>query len=115
MSSKIYRIIIILTLSIIIINFSSSNINADEFALGEETTSYYAQNKLGHKIHFSNLNDVNFDSSKQLILILGNSQSHGINQKKITEVNYVEILDSHFIDFSNFFCRNLRENNYFLF
>ena len=69
MSSKIYRIIIILTLSIIIINFSSSNINADEFALGEETTSYYAQNKLGHKIHFSNLNDVNFDSSKQLILI----------------------------------------------
>ena len=55
MNSKIYRIIIILILSAIIINFSSSNINADEFALGEETTSYYAQNKQGHKIHFSNL------------------------------------------------------------
>tara|TARA_B100001059_G_C17839523_1_gene591037 strand:- start:5819 stop:6862 length:1044 start_codon:yes stop_codon:yes gene_type:complete len=96
MSSKIYRIIIILALSIIIINFSSSNINADEFALGEETTSYYAQNKQGHKIHFSNLNDVNFDSSKELILILGNSQTHGINQKKNKDVNYVEILDSHF-------------------
>ena len=38
-----------------------------------------AEQILGHKIHFSNLNDVNFDSSKQLILILGNSQYHGIN------------------------------------
>ena len=81
MNSKIYRIIIILILSAIIINFSSSNINADEFALGEETTTYYAQNKLGSKIHFSNLNDVNFDSSKELILILGNSQTHKLNYK----------------------------------
>lgn len=78
--------------------FTKNNINFENFAMGRNTTSYFPV-KEGIPIHFDRLsielnnylkNDRNLN--KPTILILGNSQTHGINQMGENDINYPEIL-----------------------
>lgn len=74
--------------------------NFEEFALGEGTSSYFARYQ-GYPIHLDNLEDPVIDSlvegwrlrgEKPVVLILGNSQMHGINQYVHGQVSYNMIL-----------------------
>lgn len=85
-----------------------SDTNFEEFALGEETSSYFALeggypihlNKLGKK-EIANLSEGwKIRGQKDVILILGNSQTHGINQYKEGQKSYNHYL---FKDFSDRF------------
>ena len=79
---------------IILIQIGKDNKNFNDLALGEETKSYYAKNKFG-PIHIDSLNklkDIHFEIKKDIFLILGNSQTHSINQMKYGDVNYVQLL-----------------------
>lgn len=79
--------------------FSSKDLS--ELALGEGTSTYFARDKYNNAIHISNidslskwevLNNWKNNGKKDVILVLGNSQTHSINQMKIGEYNYIEIL-----------------------
>ena len=92
MKLKIFKFFIILFFSFLIIVFSSSDFVSQELALGEETKSYYALDSNNNKIHFSNLSELQFQDDSEIIMILGNSQTHGVNQFVKGNSNYVEIL-----------------------
>lgn len=80
------------------------------FALGTQTVTYWAKDSLSYPIHISTLDSSNFhlikkrwkkNNSKNVILILGNSQSHSINQKKDKQVTFTELIsnkiNNHFV------------------
>lgn len=76
-----------------------NNMKPEDFALGQETSSYWGK-FLGRAIQCSTPNDSDDciaaysdnDSDKDLVLWLGNSQLHGINQMKTNDINAVELL-----------------------
>jgi hypothetical protein len=98
--SELLSIIIALVLAFTIINlFFREETNFAELALGEETKAYLATDSLGHPIHLIG------DSLSQLLLtgwqkrgknevalVLGNSQTHSINQLKEGDQTYVGLL-----------------------
>ncbi len=94
--------------SILILKFNFSKVDdLSTFALGTQTVTYYAKDRYMNPIHISAIDSIGeriFVNSwvktgkKNVILILGNSQTHSVNQKKISEVNYVELLDRNFND-----------------
>lgn len=92
MKLKIFKFFTIIFLSLLIILFSSSDLISEEFALGDETKSYYALDSNNKKIHFSNIEEIEFKDNSELIIFLGNSQTHGVNQFVRGNSNYVEIL-----------------------
>ena len=84
-----------------ITRYFSGNRNFENLAMGTETTSYQALDKTGASVHIVKLNNSEENpfinaweerGKRKVILFLGNSQTHSINQKKETEVNYVELL-----------------------
>ena len=76
----------------LIVLYSSTDLSPEEFALGDETKSYYALDSNNKKIHFSNMDEIEFTDNSELIIFLGNSQTHGVNQYVKGNSNYVEIL-----------------------
>lgn len=72
----------------------------ENLALGTQTSSYQAKDSDGKVIHYLHLNSieiVQFESvfngfKDSATLILGNSQTHSINQLRKNDCNYVELL-----------------------
>jgi hypothetical protein len=93
-------------LAFFVINvFFSGNKKFDELALGTETFTYMARDGGGKNIHISNINSLeesdfiqSYDEQpqKDVILFLGNSQTHSINQMKNGEVNFIRMLHDSF-------------------
>ena len=66
----------------------------NNLALGDETKPYFAYNNAG-MIHIDSLyklSKIKFETDHDVVLFLGNSQTHSINQLKPGEVNYVQLL-----------------------
>lgn len=81
---------------LIMMYFGKSKTNFNDLALGDETSSYFAK-KNNETIHFKDLESFeSFKYSKKTelprILILGNSQSHSINQMNTDDVNYIQLI-----------------------
>lgn len=104
MSSKIKILVylISLLLSIVIIRYSFEEQDLSNLALGKHTSTYFAKNKNNNIIHVSNIDSLAKSKmieiwmsnvEKDISLVLGNSQTNYINQMKISEYNYIEILD----------------------
>ena len=72
----------------------------ENLAMGTQTSPYQARNEKGNLIHFSHLDTVEIhqletlvnDKNDSVLLFLGNSQSHSINQMKKDDCNYIELL-----------------------
>lgn len=106
MKAKFFFAVIALSLvatcSLINFNFSE-NANFENYALGTQTTTYWAKGTDKSIIHISAIdssNSVQLNNGwqargkKDVLLVLGNSQGHSINQKKEDEVTFVELLHS---------------------
>ncbi len=85
----------------IIIVFFSGERKFEDLALGTETVTYNAVDEVGKPIHIQKtdleqssdlLNAWKTRGEKPVILFLGNSQTHSINQQKEGEVNFIELL-----------------------
>ena len=110
---QIIRIVIAFLLSWIIIGLflkDDVNHNFEDLALGTQTSGYFAKGDNNDLIHVGGLN--HFDQlyidwlnrgKNDIILLLGNSQYHGINQMKPGNINLSQILydyyKNHSIDF----------------
>lgn len=97
---KIIKLALFITVVFLLIrNYSQSTIDTENFALGEGTSSHFASvdgtpihiNKIDSGEFSSLLNGVKTNESGDIILFLGNSQTHGINQYKKGDSNYVEL------------------------
>ena len=113
MKLKILKFFTIILSSLLIILFSASGLISEEFALGDETKSYYALDSNNNKIHFSNIEEIEFKDNSELIIFLGNSQTHGVNQFVRGNSNYVEILSKkypNFIKITKFFFNCFKRN-----
>lgn len=86
---------------IILTKYFSGERHFENLALGTETFSYQAIDKDSNLIHIIKINhneenqfvnSLNARGKKDIFLFLGNSQTHAINQKKNTEVNYIQLL-----------------------
>lgn len=81
--------------------FFSADRQFENFALGTQTIPYQASHH-DTFIHLQVLNEwqewqlLSNTENKDVILFLGNSQTHSINQKKDEEVNYIQLLDNKF-------------------
>jgi hypothetical protein len=84
---------------------SRSKTVAEDFALGEQTVTYQAK-KDGHLIHIIRLQEDELEDfergyeergQRPSIFILGNSQTHAINQKQPDDVTYVELLHNRWV------------------
>jgi hypothetical protein len=106
MKAKFFFSVIVLSLvatcSLINFNFSE-NANFENYALGTQTITYWAKGTDKSIIHISAIdssNSVQLNNGwqargkKDVLLVLGNSQGHSINQKKEDEVTFVELLHS---------------------
>jgi hypothetical protein len=85
----------------IIIVFFSGERKFEDLALGTETVTYNAVDEAGRLIHIQKtdleqsgelLNAWKTRGEKPVVLFLGNSQTHSINQQKEGEVNFIELL-----------------------
>ena len=104
---KITFFIICLLISILIIRFINIENDFSNLALGEATSTVYAKDSEDRSIHVSVIDSLNkktiFDTwkingKKDVTLVLGNSQTHSINQMKVDEVNYLEFLDKQIVN-----------------
>lgn len=72
----------------------------ENLAMGTQTSPYQARNEKGNLIHFLHLDTIEIHQFEKLVnegndsvlLFLGNSQSHSINQMKKNDCNYIELL-----------------------
>ena len=103
-SNKIKIILICFSfiISFTIINKIQVDSNFKNFALGKGTKTKLAIDSEGNKIHIDILDSISFNdlketwirnSSKDVILFLGNSQTHSINNLQENQSNYVEIIN----------------------
>jgi hypothetical protein len=80
------------------------HIEFENLALGTQTSSLAASNENGNSIHCLRLNQSFIEQtdyhSDSIILLLGNSQSHSINQLNANQTTYVGLLNSK-INFKN--------------
>ena len=80
-----------------------NKISFENLALGTETSLSQAKDDNGKLIHYLRLDSQELlslaaltkSSSDSIILILGNSQTHSINQMKPNDRNYVEIIEEY--------------------
>ena len=86
---------------LIITKYFSGKRDFETLAMGTETLSYQALDETSTLIHIIKVNNSEENplligwgrrGKKDVILFLGNSQTHSINQKKEKEVNYIELL-----------------------
>jgi hypothetical protein len=72
----------------------------ENLAMGTQTSIYQAKNDKGELIHFLHLDTIEIhqleslinENNDSVILFLGNSQSHSINQMKKNDCNYIELV-----------------------
>lgn len=85
---------------IIITKLSNTQQNFEDFALGQETSSHYAMDSI-YPIHLNDFKKEKIDSlkmgwekrgEKEVVLVLGNSQTHGINQYESGQKSYNHLL-----------------------
>jgi hypothetical protein len=85
--------------------FFSNSTDLTNFALGNKTVTYWAKDAKDNLIHISTIDSIgnntiinswNQAGQKKVLLVLGNSQTHSINQKNINEFTYVEMLNKRF-------------------
>lgn len=98
--------VIIIIVFLLIRNYSQSKVNTENFALGEGTSSHFVSVD-NTPIHINKIDSVEFNSLLKgvktnergdIILFLGNSQTHGINQYKKGDSNYVELFHNYLKD-----------------
>ena len=99
--TKIKIVLIVCLTGYLVLDYSKSNFKAEEFGLGEGTTSHFAFHD-GFPIHINKLNQEQFGpfqdgietkgKGKEITLFSGNSQTHGINQYESGDSNYVSLL-----------------------
>jgi hypothetical protein len=86
----------------IILEIFSGSSRFEDLALGTETSSYQALDERGEPAHLQKIRQPDLSQflaawshrgNKPVILILGNSQSHSINQYKQGEANFVELVN----------------------
>ena len=78
-----------------------STISFENLALGTQTSTYQAKDKMGKTIHFLHMDSSELQAFEDLsnscldsvTLILGNSQTHSINQLKKKDKNFVELIN----------------------
>jgi len=78
----------------------------EDLAMGTQTSPYQARNEKGNLIHFLHLNTIEIhqletlvnNNNDSVLLFLGNSQSHSINQMKKDDVNYIELVAKNIVD-----------------
>ena len=96
-----YRLLIALIISLVVLSFltKDQNQNFDELAFGIETTGSNAKGENNDLIHIEKLNDFEelysdwiSRGKNEIILLLGNSQYHTINQMKKGDVVLSQIL-----------------------
>ncbi|HRI33000.1 MAG TPA: hypothetical protein PLD02_04555, partial [Saprospiraceae bacterium] len=87
----------------VITSFFSSNTKFEELALGTETVSWFATDEDKKSIHIEKINAGERGDflkgwenrgKKGVILLLGNSQMHSINQIKQGDANFLELIYS---------------------
>lgn len=96
---KIFTLIISLILSLFVISyFNNRHEEFENLALGQETKPYFAS-KDSLPIHIEYMKDFfsmqkgwEKRGKKDIVLCLGNSQSHSINQMKESNVTYIKLL-----------------------
>ena len=104
MFSKLKIIFILTSFVISILTIRSLKVDEDfsNLALGKETTTVFAKDAQDRSIHVSTIDSLNkqtilhvwnTNGNKDVSLVLGNSQTHSINQIKTNEVNYLEFLN----------------------
>jgi hypothetical protein len=121
-NKRILQLLLAFLLAFIIIQFGfSGNTKFENFALGTETSAYFAKNSFNEPIHISRIDDnevpgfiksyINSGKPKS-ILFLGNTQTHSINQIKKDEINFIQILnDSLITTNSSVFCQSIPNAN----
>ena len=121
------RLIVSIILSWILLGIFSRTpkIKFEELAMGKATTTYYAKNNSNDFIHLGEIslydelyNDWVQRGRKDVILLIGNSQYHGINQMKPNDVNTSEILFNYYnnynYDFLTFSMANINLQEQYL-
>jgi hypothetical protein len=96
----LFELLVSAVLSILIVQLYFNDTKVfEDMALGEETQRYLAADS-GYPVHLVNIDEAERSmiegwkkrGSRPVILNLGNSQTHSINQMKKGEVTYVELL-----------------------
>jgi hypothetical protein len=90
----------LLTAIIFFLYFNRVPNSFENLAMGDQTSLYQARNEKGNLIHFLHLDTIEINQLETLVnnnndsvlLFLGNSQSHSINQMKKDDVNYIELV-----------------------
>jgi hypothetical protein len=103
-SPLVIQLIGALLLAYFLFNILNPNkISFENLALGTETYMYQAKDKNDNLIHYLRLDSQELlslefltkSSYDSIILILGNSQTHSINQMKPNDRNYVELINEY--------------------
>jgi hypothetical protein len=95
----VIQLLLAFIFSFILIQFVyNKHIEFEDLALGTQTSSLAASNEKGTSIHCLRLNqsfveEIKYNSDS-IILLLGNSQSHSINQLNANQTTYVGLLNS---------------------
>lgn len=86
---------------LLLIGVFSDDKKFEDLALGTETVTYRAVDSRNHSIHLLHFDDGEWSDfitgwkargKKNVILFLGNSQTHSINQRKENEVTFIELI-----------------------
>jgi hypothetical protein len=96
----IQLVLSLLTAIIVFFNLNRLPTSFENLALGTQTSPYQAKNEKGDLIHFLHLDKIEIHqfesllhkSNDSVLLFLGNSQSHSINQIKKNDCNYIELV-----------------------
>jgi hypothetical protein len=98
-----FKVVIALTAFVLLLFiYTRDTFDSEDFALGDATTSHFVE-----PYHFNKLNQESIDHNdsiwqksggKAIMLILGNSQTHSINQYKEGQNTYVKLLRDNFSD-----------------
>ena len=117
---NLIELIIAAALSLLLIKSSYLlNSDLDKFAYGETTQAFYAKQNENF-VHVEKLNSNSLNNlkrgwekrgEKEVLFILGNSQTSAINQKKISEVNYVKLLSDKLSDRYDVICHSMPNAN----
>ena len=97
---SIQLVLSLLTAIIIFLYLNRDPNSFENLAMGTQTSSYQARNENGNLIHFLHLDNIEIhqlerlanETNDSVLLFLGNSQSHSINQMKKNDCNYIELL-----------------------
>jgi hypothetical protein len=98
----VIQLIVALVVAFLLYDILNPNkISFENLALGTQTSAYQAKDKTGKTIHFLHMDSTELREFEDLCnysldsvtLILGNSQTHSINQLKKKDKNFVELIN----------------------